>query len=356
MLSAGVATHPGSPTLPAFVAFVAFVKGSPMFAPSAFRFLQTATLVLAGVGLSLEAGAQAWPTKPIKVIIPFAAGGVTDVVIRTIAPKLSESLGQAIVIENRGGAGGVLGTAVGAKSAPDGYTFIAPAASHTTTPSLYTQLGFDPVKDFEAVTQIVAVPYLLVVPAASPVNTLADFFALAKSKPGVLTYGSAGNGSSNHLAGELLAGSIGAALVHVPYKGSAPALADLLGGQIAFMFDTINTSTGHIRAGKLKALGVGTLKPSKIMPGTAPIADTIPGFEAITWVGLLAPAGTPKDVVSRMQREVQKIVNVPEIQERLSASGAEPVASTPEQFGAYVSAEVAKWSKLVKQAKIAPIQ
>ena len=167
----------------------------------------------------------------------------------------------------------------------------------------------------------------------------ADFFALAKSKPGVLTYG-----------------SIGAALVHVPYKGSAPALADLLGGQIAFMFDTINTSTGHIRAGKLKALGVGTLKPSKIMPGTAPIADTIPGFEAITWVGLLAPAGTPKDVVSRMQREVQKIVNVPEIQERLSASGAEPVASTPEQFGAYVSAEVSKWSKLVKQAKIAPIQ
>ena len=320
------------------------------------RITRALAALAAGLCLSTGAAADAWPSKTIKIIIPFAAGGVTDVVIRTISPKLSEALGQPVVIENKGGAGGTLGTAMGAASAPDGYTFIAPAASHTTTPSLYSKLSFDPVKDFAAVTQIVTVPYLLVVPASSPIQTLADFIASAKAKPGTLTFGSAGNGSSNHLAGELLAGSIGAPLVHVPYKGSGPALADVLGGQLSFMFDTINTSTGHVKAGRLRVLGVGTTKRSKIMPDVAPIADTVPGFEAVTWIGLLAPAGTPKEIVARMHREIEKIVQLPEVQERLSASGAEPVASTPEQFGAYLSAEVAKWGRVVKQAKIPPVQ
>lgn len=320
------------------------------------RFLGTAAALATTLCLSMAASAQAWPSKPIRIIVPFAAGGVTDVVIRAIAPKLSESLGQPIVIENRGGAGGTLGTAAGAKAAPDGYTFIAPAASHTTTPSLYSKLDFDPVKDFAAVTQIVIVPYLMVVPASSPIKTFDDFVAAARAKPGTLTYGSAGNGSSNHLAGELLAGAIGAPLVHVPYKGSAPALVDLLGGQLSFTFDTINTSTAHVKSGKLRVLGVGTLKPSRIMPGVAPIANSIPGFEAVTWIGLLAPAGTPKEIVSRMQREIEKVVQIPDIQERLSTSGAEPVASTPEQFGVYLGAEVAKWDRVVKQAKIPPVQ
>ena len=324
--------------------------------PSRSRITRALAALAAGLCLSTGAAADAWPGKTIKIIIPFAAGGVTDVVIRTISPKLSEALGQPVVIENKGGAGGTLGTAMGAAAAPDGYTFIAPAASHTTTPSLYSKLSFDPVKDFAAVTQIVTVPYLLVVPASSPMQTLADFIAAAKAKPGTLTFGSAGNGSSNHLAGELLAGSIGAPLVHVPYKGSGPALADVLGGQLSFMFDTINTSTGHVKAGRLRVLGVGTPKRSKIMPDVAPIADTIPGFEAVTWIGLLAPAGTPKEIVARMHREIEKIVQMPEVQERLSASGAEPVASTPEQFGAYLSAEVAKWGRVVKQAKIPPVQ
>ena len=324
--------------------------------PSRSRITRALAALAAGLCLSTGAAADAWPSKTIKIIIPFAAGGVTDVVIRTISPKLSEALGQPVVIENKGGAGGTLGTAMGAAAAPDGYTFIAPAASHTTTPSLYSKLSFDPVKDFAAVTQIVTVPYLLVVPASSPMQTLADFIAAAKAKPGTLTFGSAGNGSSNHLAGELLAGSIGAPLVHVPYKGSGPALADVLGGQLSFMFDTINTSTGHVKAGRLRVLGVGTPKRSKIMPDVAPIADTIPGFEAVTWIGLLAPAGTPKEIVARMHREIEKIVQMPEVQERLSASGAEPVASTPEQFGAYLSAEVAKWGRVVKQAKIRQVQ
>ncbi|MBX3715566.1 MAG: tripartite tricarboxylate transporter substrate binding protein [Burkholderiales bacterium] len=324
--------------------------------PSRSRITRALAALAAGLCLSTGAAADAWPSKTIKIIIPFAAGGVTDVVIRTISPKLSEALGQPVVIENKGGAGGTLGTAMGAAAAPDGYTFIAPAASHTTTPSLYSKLSFDPVKDFAAVTQIVTVPYLLVVPASSPMQTLADFIAAAKAKPGTLTFGSAGNGSSNHLAGELLAGSIGAPLVHVPYKGSGPALADVLGGQLSFMFDTINTSTGHVKAGKLRVLGVGTTKRSRIMPDVAPIADTIPGFEAVTWIGLLAPAGTPKEIVARMHREIEKIVQMPEVQERLSASGAESVASTPEQFGAYLGSEVAKWGRVVKQAKIPPVQ
>ena len=317
-----------------------------------------AALVAASLSTSLTAFAQAqpWPNRPIKFIVPFAAGGVADIVTRAVTPKLSEALGQPIVIENKGGAGGTLGTAQGAKAAPDGYTFIVPAASHTTTPSLYTKLDFDPVKDFVAVTQIAAVPYLLVVPASSPIHTLDEFIATAKAKPGTLTYGSAGNGSSNHLAGELLASAIGAPLVHVPYKGSAPALTDLLGGQIAFMFDTINTSKQYINTGKLRALGVGTLKRSKIMPDVAPIADTIPGFEAATWVGLLAPAGTPKEIVDRMQREIEKVVHQPDVQQKLSASGAEPVASTPEQFGEYMVSEIDKWGRVVKQAKIPPVQ
>src|SRR5688572_17447892 len=323
---------------------------------SRIPILRLPAAVLLGACLSFGASAQPWPNKPIKFLVPFAAGGVADVVTRAVTPKLSEALGQPIVVENKGGAGGTLGTSQGAKAAPDGYTFVVPAASHTTTPSLYTKLDFDPVKDFVAVTKIADVPYLLVVPASSPLKSLNEFITFAKANPGKLTFGSAGNGSSNHLAGELLAGQIGAQLLHVPYKGSAPALIDLLGGQLAFMFDTINTSNQHIKAGKLRALGVGTQKRSTLMPDVAPISETVPGFEAATWVGLLAPAGTPKEIVERMQQEIAKVVRSPEVQEKLSASGAEPVGNPPEQFGAYLAAEVQKWERVVKQAKIPPVQ
>jgi tripartite-type tricarboxylate transporter receptor subunit TctC len=318
--------------------------------------LFAACAIAIATSLGLDAAAQPWPNKPVKFIVPFAAGGVADVVTRAVTPKLSEALGQPIVVENKGGAGGTLGTSQGAKSPPDGYTFVVPAASHTTTPSLYSKLDFDPVKDFVAVTKIADVPYLLVVPASSPLKSLNEFIAFAKANPGKLTYGSAGNGSSNHLAGELLAGQVGAELLHVPYKGSAPALVDLLGGNIAFMFDTINTSNQHIKGGKLRALGVGTQKRSSLMPEVAPISETLPGFEAATWVGLLAPAGTPKEIVDRMQQEIAKVLRSPEVQEKLSASGAEPVGNSPEQFGAYIAAEVAKWDRVVKQAKIPPVQ
>jgi tripartite-type tricarboxylate transporter receptor subunit TctC len=320
--------------------------------PRSLLFAVAVVVTLPG----LPALAQAWPAKPIRFIVPFAAGGVTDVVARAITPRLSEALGQPILIDNRGGAGGTLGTALGARAAPDGYTFVTPAGSHVTTPSLYTKLDFDPVKDFEAVTKIADVPYLLVVPATSPIKSLADFIAAAKANPGTLTFGSAGNGSSNHLAGELLAGRIGAGLLHVPYKGSAPALVDVMSGQLSFMFDTVNTSTRFIQTGRLRAVGIGTAKRSSLIPEAAPIADTLPGFEAVTWVGLLAPAGTPRAIVARMQAEVASVVRSPEVRERFSASGAEPVANTPEQFGAYLAAEVKKWGQVVRQAKIPPVQ
>ena len=326
-----------------------------MTRPALSRLLAGAALV-AGAAFCLAAHAQQWPSKPIRFIVPFAAGGVADVIARAVTPKLAEALGQPIVIENRGGAGGTLGTSVGAKSAPDGYTFVVPAASHTTTPSLYAKLDFDPVKDFTAVTKIADVPYLLVVGAASPSKTLAEFIAAARANPGKLTFGSAGNGSSNHLAGELLAAQVGTSLVHVPYKGSAPALVDLLSGQLSFMFDTVNTSAQHIKAGKLRALGVGTAQRSALVPEVPPIAETLAGFEAATWVGLLAPAGTPREIVARTQAELAKIVRAPDIREKLSATGAEPVGNAPEQFGAYVSAEVQKWERVVKQAKIPPVQ
>jgi len=217
-------------------------------------------------------------------------------------------------------------------------------------------MPYDHVKDFVPIVLVAGVPNVLVVHPSVPANSVQELIAYGKANPGKLNFASSGAGTSIHLAGELFKVSTGVQMQHVPYKGSAPALIDLLGGQLAFMFDTINTSQQHIKAGKLRALGVGTTKRSTLMPDVAPIADTLTGFEAATWVGLLAPAGTPKEIVNRMQQEIAKVVRSPEVREKLSASGAEPVANTPEQFGAYLAAEVAKWERVVKQAKIPPVQ
>jgi tripartite-type tricarboxylate transporter receptor subunit TctC len=311
-------------------------------------------LVLAALLLqSAAALAQTYPAKPIKAIVPFAPGGVTDVVARIVFPKAAEFLGQPIIIENHGGAGGTLGTAIGAKAAPDGYTLTIPAASHTTTPSLYSRLPFDPVKDFSGVTELVLVPYMLVVPASIPAKTVKDFIAYVKANPKTVNFGSAGNGSSNHLAGELLRIMSGTQMVHVPYKGSAPALTDLMGGHLTFMFDTINTSLGHIKAGNLRALAIGTLKPSRAAPGVPTVSESgLPGFEANTWIGVLAPSGTPRDVVSKLNGAMVKALALPEIQEKLSGQGAEPVGSSPEEFDAFIKSEIAKWGKVIRDAGV----
>jgi tripartite-type tricarboxylate transporter receptor subunit TctC len=338
------------------ISFQSRKKESAVKTQAKFRLAVVGLLGALLAPVSGDALAQAWPSKPIRFIVPFATGGVADVVARTIAPKLGEALGQPIVIENKGGAGGTIGTAQGAKAPADGYTFLVPAASHTTTPGLYASLPFDPVKDFAAVTQVVTVPYMLVVHPSNPARTVSEFIALAKAKPGTLVYGSAGNGSSNHLAGELFEIMSGTDMIHSPYKGSGPALTDVMGGHITAMFDTINTSVGHINAGTLKTLGIGTLKPSKVMPGVPTIAQTVPGFEAATWIGILAPLGTPREIVARMNREIVKVLQNPEVQARLATSGAEPVGSTPEEFDAYLKAEIAKWGRVIKQAGVPAVQ
>lgn len=300
---------------------------------------------------------QGYPAKPVRIIVPFAPGGVADVVGRTVTPRLVEALGQQVIIDNRGGAGGTLGTAVGAKSPPDGYTLILPAASHATTPGLYRKLPFDPVKDFAGVTQLVTVPYLLVVHPSLPVKSVKEFIALAKSQPDALSYGSAGNGSSNHLAGELFKIMSGAPITHVPYKGSGPAMADLIGGHIGFMFDAINTSLAHMKTGRIRALGIGTLKPSRVAPELPTIASQgLPGYEANTWIGVLAPAGTPREIVSQLNGHLVRILKMPDIQERLSSQGAEPVGSTPDQFDAFLRSEVAKWGKVIRDARVPPAE
>ncbi len=322
-----------------------------------YRMAVIAVVAALAAPFSLDAAAQDWPSKPVKFIVPFAAGGVTDVVVRAIAPKLGDALGQPIVVENRGGAGGTLGTSLAAQAAPDGYTFVTPAASHATTPGLYSKLPFDPVGDFIAVTQFVTVPYILVVNPEFPVANVSDFIALARAKPGTLTYGSAGSGSSNHLAGALFGMMANIDIVHSPYKGSAPALTDLMGGHIAFMFDPLNTSVPHLRTGKLKALGVGTAKRASAVPDVPTIAESgLEGFEAATWIGLLAPAGTPSAIVDRMNREVLKVLQLPEVRERLSAQGAEPVGSSPAEFDAFMKSEISKWGDVIRKAKVPMVQ
>ena len=321
------------------------------------RALTVAMILAASLPLSSAAQSAPWPNRPIKFVVPFAPGGVADVVVRTITPKLSEALGQPVIVENKGGAGGTLGTEQVAHAKPDGYTFVTPAASHATTPGLYTKLSFDPVKDFAAVTQIATVPYLLVVNRTVPANTVQEFIAYAKANPDKLVYGSAGNGSSNHLAGELFQSMSGTQLVHSPYKGSGPAMVDVIAGHINFMFDAVNTSVQHIKSGQIRALGVGTLKRSRLMPDVPTISESgLAGFEAVTWVGVLAPAGTPKEIVNRLSQEIVKVLQMPDVQERLSSQGAEPVGSTPEQFDAYVRAEIDKWGNVIRKAKIPPVE
>ncbi|MCC6534591.1 MAG: tripartite tricarboxylate transporter substrate binding protein [Burkholderiales bacterium] len=316
---------------------------------------KTATFALVGAASLLPCvpHAQSYPAKPIRVIVPFAPGGVADVVTRTVTPRLAEALRQQVLIDNRGGAGGTIGTEIGAKAPPDGYTLTIPAASHTTTPGLYRKLPFDPVKDFSGITQLVTVPYLLVVHPSLPVRNVREFIVLAKSKSNELAYGSAGNGSSNHLAGELFKIMSGAPVTHVAYKGSAPAMTDLLGGHIGFMFDAINTSLPHMKTGRIRALGIGTLKASRVAPEVPTIASQgLPGYEANTWIGVLAPAATPREIVHRLNAELVKVLKAPDIQERMSSQGAEPVGSSPEQFDAFVRSEVTKWAKVIRDAKV----
>ena len=312
-------------------------------------------MILLGCAMScvpVTALAQAWPSKPIKYVVPFAPGGTTDILARTVGEKLSIALGQPVVVENKPGAGGGVGADFTAKAAPDGYTIMGGTIStHAINASLYSNLPYDPVKDFAAITLIARVPNLLVINPDIKAKNVAELIALMKANPGKFTFASSGNGTSQHLSGELFKSMAGVDMQHIPYKGSPPALQDVVGGQVSMTFDNITTAWPLAKAGKLRPLAVTTAKRSSIAPEVPTLAESgLPGFEVGSWQGVFAPAGTPPEIVKRLNAEIVKILNMPDVKERLVALGAEPVGDTPEQFSAYVKSEVAKWSDIVKKS------
>jgi len=298
--------------------------------------------------------AQQFPGKPLKLVVPYAPGGSTDQLARAVAERLGASLGQPVIIENKPGANTIIGADAVAKSAPDGYTlFMGSSASLAVNPLLYARLPYDPVRDFTGVTMLAGSPLVMVVPAAVPASTVKEFVALAKAKPGSLNFASVGNGNPLHLAGELFKSMTGADMVHVPYNGSAPALTALLGNQVQTMFDVILTSQPHIRAGKLRALGITGTKRVPILPEVPTIAESgYPGYEAGIWFALVAPKATPAPVVQRLNAEATKALRQPEMKARFDGMALELVPSTPEEVGAFASREQAKWAKLVKDLNI----
>ena len=314
------------------------------------RILQVCMLCIATL-CSAQALAQAWPSKPLRLVVPFPPGGPTDILGRAVGAKLGELLGQPVIIDNRGGAGGGIGADNVAKSPPDGYSLLlGTTGTHTINPNLYSKLPYDPIKDFVAVSLVVRYLNILVVNPNVPVKSVADLIALAKQKPGQVTFGSAGNGASNHLTGEMLAAMTGVKMQHVPYKGSGPALNDVIAGQIDFMFDQYSTVGPNIKAGKLRAIGIATKERHRLLPDVPAIIETIPGFVVPLWYGLFAPAGTPRDVVNRLNAELTKVMKSPEINERMMTLGWDPVTNSPEEFTAQIKAESAVWADVVKKS------
>jgi tripartite-type tricarboxylate transporter receptor subunit TctC len=299
------------------------------------------------------ASAQDWPSKPIRWVVPYPPGGSVDIVSRIMQSRISESLGQPIVIETRGGAGGALGTAEVARSAPDGYTFLFTLSSHTINPHLY-KLNYDVERDFAAVSLVVSIPQLLAVNPATPFKSIHDVVAAAKAQPGKLAFASAGNGTPSHIAGELLKLRVGIDLVHVPYKGGGPAVTDTLAGQVPILFVTAAAVMGHARSGKLRPLAVTTLKRSPGAPEIPTVAEALglPDYEVDSWIAMFAPARTPPAVIGRMQREIARVVQLPEVRARLIEQTADPVASSPEELERVVKTELRKWADLVRSANI----
>jgi len=318
------------------------------------RALRLLPLVLAAALAPRLAHAQAldaWPAKPIRFILPFPPGGGTDILGRLIAERLTANLGQPVVTENRGGAGGNLGAEAAAKSAPDGYTIVLVAPSLAISPSMYSKLNYDPVKDFAPVSLVATVPNVMVTSPAVPANTLAEFIRLAKTKPGEMNFGSGGSGTSNHLAGELFNIVAGVKLVHVPYKGVNLAMNDVLSGRIQLVVIGIPATVPNIKAGKLRALALVAPRRSPVLPDVPTVAEAgLPNFEVTTWYGILAPAGTPPPIVARLNAALVKVMHAPELKERLDALATDPVTSTPEEFAGLIRREIVKWRDVVRQA------
>ncbi len=307
------------------------------------------TVAVAAAALAAGAFAQGYPNKPVKIVVPYPPGGPTDIVARVVAQKLTEQTGQPFLVDNRGGAGGNIGAEAVSHSPPDGYTLLVATTAHAINRSLFKTLGYDLMKDFVPVSQLTAGPLVIVANPALPAKSVKELIALAKAKPGELTFASSGNGQSTHLAAELFDTMAGIKMTHVPYKGSAPALTDVMGGQVSLFFDTMLSAMPHVRSGKLKALAVTSAARSPAAPELPTVAESgLPGYEAIAWNGLVAPASTPKEVVARLNAELKKALELPEIRERFAAQGFAAAWSSPERYGAFLDAEVDKWAKVVK--------
>jgi tripartite-type tricarboxylate transporter receptor subunit TctC len=316
--------------------------------------LPAITAVLLSATYAVDVDAQTYPTKPLRMVVPFPPGGTTDILGRVAAQKLSEALGQQVIVDNRPGAGGNIGTELVAKSPPDGYTLLTdPGSTLTINPSLFARLPFDPLKDFAPVTILAAVPNLLVVHPSLPVRSVKDLIALARAKPGQLNYASSGAGQSTHLAMELFKSMARVNMIHVAYKGSSPAITDLLGGHVLLMFDNMPSALPHAKAGKLRGIAVSTAKRSPVTPDVPTVAESgLPGFEVSVWFAVLAPAATPREIVERLNGILVKALQSPDVRERLSSQGAEPIGDTPADFTAVMKRDLVKWAKVVKDANI----
>ena len=299
--------------------------------------------------------AQSYPARPIRLIVPYPAGGPTDFTARTVGQKLTQLVGQQVVIDNRPGAGTVIGNELVARAAPDGYTLLFATGGGTfLAPLMLAKVPYDPIRDLTPVAMLVMSPQVLVSHPSVAVTSVADLVALAKAKPGALNFASVGTGTSPHLGGELLQSLAAIKLVHVPYKGTAPAMTDLISGQVHLMFSSMPTVLAHVKAGRLRLLGTGGTKRSAVIPDTPPIAETVPGFQLVTWYSVFAPARTPQPIVTRLNTEIAKVLADPQSRDPLAAQGLEPTTMTPDELGRYSREEMARWAKVLKAAGIKP--
>jgi len=315
-----------------------------------------ATLAIAALGVLAPglAWPQAYPAKPVRLMVPFPPGGSTDIVARIVAQKLGDRLGQQVVVENRGGAGGTIGTEVLAKAPPDGYTLgVASTSTHAVAPSVYTKLGYDPVKDFAPISLVAVSPYLLVVHPDVQVKSLQEFVAYVKARPGKLNYASAGTGSTTHLAMEMLKSAAGLYIVHIPYNGNGPAGTAVIAGQVEALFGSLPAVLPHAKSGRVRPIAVGTPKRSPSLPDVPTVAESgFPGFDASLWLAIMAPAGTPPAVIDRLHKEIVAVIGSPDAADALAKAGAEPISSTPAELASMVKDGVGKYATIVKQAGV----
>ena len=315
------------------------------------RMVTAVILAMAAAAASVQA--QQFPGKAVRIIVAFPPGGAIDTVARIMAPKLAENLGQQFVVDNRAGAGGLVGTELAAKAPADGHTiFFGTLGNLSVNPLLYAKLPFDVARDFAPVTQVVSTYFMLYVHPSLPARTPKDLIALAKARPGQINYSSSGNGGAPHLAGELFNSMAGVKLVHIPYKGSSPSVADVIGGHVHLTFESASIGLPHVKSGKLRALAALARERLALLPEVPPLADTLPGYEVVNWFGMVVPAATPRDIVARLHGEIVKVLRLPDVRDKLIAQGTEPVGNSPEAFGALMKAETAKWARVIKEANI----